>query len=202
MSWLSTIFGLEKNLDDVAYKDLEELEQKLTKLNGNLSHLKALLSKIREFKREKKTINPKIRENFLATIDVVRMELLEALRLEEKIKKEEIRQEKSESASTNGEKVITKDYSGGFKKLCDDVWKEDITIGSASNCTIVIPGLNDLHATIGHGLHFPRVTPHGNMQIWQKTGKKNIVGYETCAHPFELHFFRGSNKVAVIIFKG
>ena len=202
MSWLSTIFGLEKNLDDVAYKDLEKLEEKLTKLNGNLLHLKLLLSKITKFKREEKAINPKIRENFLATIDVVRMELLEALRLEEKIKKEEIRQEKSESTSTNGKKVITRDYSGGFKKLCDDVWKEDITIGSAPNCTIVIPGLNNLHATIDHGLHFPRVTPHGNMQIMQKTGPINVVGFKVCNLPFELHFFRGSNKVAVIIFKG
>ena len=202
MSWLSTIFGLEKNLDDVAYKDLEKLEEKLTNLNGNLLHLKLLLSKITKFKREEKAINPKIRENFLATIDVVRRELLEALRLEEKIKKEEIRQEKSESTSTNGKKVITRDYPGGFKKLRDDVWKENISIGSASNCTIVIPGLNDLHATIGHGLQLPRVTPHGNMQIIQETGRRNMVGSETCAHPFELHFFQGSNKVAVITFKG
>jgi len=202
MSWLSTIFGLKENLDDVAYRDLEKLEQGLVKLNGNLSNLKILLSKIREFKSKEKTINPTIRKTFFATIDVVKTELLEALSLEEKIKKEEIRQEKSESTSTNGKKVITRDYPGGFKKLCDDVWKESITIGSASNCTIVIPGLNNVHATIDHGLQLPRVTPHGNMQIIQETGRRNMVGSETCAHPFELHFFQSSNKVAVITFKG
>tara|TARA_Y100000310_G_scaffold339530_2_gene432476 strand:+ start:3171 stop:3776 length:606 start_codon:yes stop_codon:yes gene_type:complete len=141
MAWFNELF---RDKDAIALHDFKELQRKVSNLSSSLRDLSQSMNKIidtkrDEDKRDEDPPNPVVREAFLGHLKSVGKLLVEAIHLEENIKRVE-EDEFEEEFELHKHDVRLNDYMKGRNVK--------VKIGSGRECEVKISGLLPVQATI------------------------------------------------------